>query len=221
MKPFEAALRRAGYDRVAGVDEAGRGPLAGPVVASAVVLPHDWRGSADLADSKALSERQRARLFHRIMSAAPSVGIGVAGLREIQQRNILQASRLAMALAVGALRPPADFLLVDGLLVPELGIAQRAIVGGDACCASIAAASIVAKVTRDALMHHLDSAYRGYGFAQHKGYATARHLRAIEILGPCSLHRATFAPVAAQVAIRMNEQRTHCAQAFSQVCTSD
>jgi ribonuclease HII len=221
MKAFEAALRRAGYDRVAGVDEAGRGPLAGPVAAAAVVMPSDWRRPAGLADSKALSERQRLRLFRQIMSTAQSVGIGIAGLPEIEAHNILQASRLAMALAVGALRPAADFLLVDGLLVPELGIAQRAIVAGDTCCASIAAASIIAKVTRDRLMHGLDSAYRGYGFGQHKGYATAQHLRAIEMLGPCSVHRATFAPVAAQMTIRTARPPTRFAQAFSQVCISD
>jgi len=221
VKPFEAALRRAGHRRVAGVDEAGRGPLAGPVVAAAVVLQPGRRLPSGMADSKALSEQQRLRLFEHIMTLGHSVGIGVASTDEIEARNILGASRLAMALAVASLRPQPDFVLVDGLPVPDLTIPQRAIVGGDACCASIAAASIVAKVVRDSMMRMADGAHRGYGFAQHKGYATARHLRAIEALGPCSLHRAAFAPVAAQAAMRITGQPTRCSQAFSQVCTSE
>lgn len=184
---------------VCGADEAGRGPLAGPVVAAAVIL--DAQTSIDgLRDSKKLSPMQREAIAQAIRAKALACAIGVASVEEIDALNILQASLLAMRRAIEALDPPASFALIDGNCVPRLAIPARAIVGGDATEPAISAASILAKVHRDALMRALDAAHPGYGFARHFGYPTAEHLRRLHELGPCAAHRRSFAPVRALLA---------------------
>ncbi|MGB5091894.1 MAG: ribonuclease HII [Parvibaculum sp.] len=179
--------------RVCGIDEAGRGPLAGPVVAAAVILD-PARLPPGLNDSKKLSEKKREALFDLIMAQA-EVGIGMASVAEIDAINILQASLLAMARAAAALPRPAQFALIDGNKLPKLDCPSRAIVGGDGRALSIAAASIVAKVTRDAMMDDMAREHPGYGFEKHKGYGTAAHLDALARLGPSPHHRVSFAPI--------------------------
>jgi ribonuclease HII len=179
---------------VAGVDEAGRGPLAGPVVAAAVILDAR-RPIRGLADSKVLTARRRERLFDEIRASALCVAVGQAGVDEIDTLNILQATLLAMQRAVAGLRLVPARVLVDGNRLPALAVPAHAVVGGDASVAAICAASIVAKVTRDRLCAELDAAHPGYGFAEHKGYATAAHLDALRRHGPCAAHRRSFAPV--------------------------
>ena len=183
-----------GARRVAGVDEVGVGPLAGPVVAAAVVLPARPR-LPGLDDSKRLPRETRERLAREIAEQAEGVGVAEVWVDEIDRRNIYQASLLAMRHAVERLDPPPDHLLVDARTIPGVAAAQTSIVGGDGLDASIAAASIVAKVHRDAIMARLDAEYPGYGFASHMGYATAAHLRALRRLGPCPIHRRSFTPV--------------------------
>jgi ribonuclease HII len=184
---FEAGL-------VAGVDEAGRGPLAGPVVAAAVILDdeHPVRG---VADSKALTARQRERLYDQIRAQALACSIGQASAAEIDELNILQATMLAMRRAVQGLRLKPALVLVDGNRLPMLDVPMQAVVGGDALIASISAASILAKVHRDRLCAELDRRYPDYGFATHKGYPTPQHLAALRRLGACAEHRLSFAPV--------------------------
>lgn len=194
----EAAAHRSGYRLVAGVDEVGRGPLAGPVVAAAVVLPHPLPQAlrtAGVRDSKQLSARARERLAPLIRRHAVGVGVGEASVEEVDALNVLEATKLAMARAVAELAPVPDLLLVDALDLPQTGIPCRPIVHGDALCFSIAAASIVAKVFRDALMVEMDGRRPGYGFARHKGYGTAEHLASLARLGPTPEHRRTFGPV--------------------------
>ncbi|MFN9479212.1 MAG: ribonuclease HII [Betaproteobacteria bacterium] len=186
--------------RICGVDEVGRGPLAGPVVAAAVILD-PARSIAGLRDSKQLSARQRARLDAEIRAHALAWAVASASVEEIDQLNILHASLLAMARAVAALSPAAEFALIDGNRLPRLPIPARAIVGGDASEPAISAASIIAKCHRDALMAALDADHPGYGFARHAGYPTAEHLRCLRELGPCAVHRASFAPVRALLAM--------------------
>ncbi|MBS1271970.1 MAG: Ribonuclease HII [Candidatus Marinimicrobia bacterium] len=193
IEPFEQHLRQKGYARIAGIDEAGRGPLAGPVVASAVVLnKHIPEG---LTDSKKLSVKKRELLFEQLRESDCDFGIGVVEQSDIDKMNILQATVLAMKKAIGALRSPPDFLLVDGSYLPEFIHPAQAITKGDSRCLSIAAASIIAKVTRDNLMQQLDPFFPGYGFAKHKGYGTKQHLEAIEKYGPTPVHRLTFGGV--------------------------
>ena len=180
---------------VAGVDEAGRGPLAGPVVAAAVVFLRETL-LPGLNDSKQVSEKRRKSLFLQIASCA-ATGIGIATEEEIDQINIYQASRLAMKRAVLALCCTPAFLLIDGKAGVDLPLAQKSVVDGDAKSAAIAAASIVAKTYRDAWMCYLDEIYPAYHFRKHKGYATAAHLEAIRAAGPSPVHRKTFAPVRA------------------------
>jgi ribonuclease HII len=180
--------------RVCGVDEAGRGPLAGPVVAAAVILDPAWPIDG-LRDSKQLTARQRLRLAQLIRSRASAWAVAQASVEEIDRLNILQASLLAMKRAVEALVPAAEAALVDGDRLPPLAIEARAVIGGDACEPSISAASILAKQHRDALMVELDRAYPGYGFAEHAGYPTPRHLQRLRELGPSAVHRRSFAPV--------------------------
>lgn len=193
----EQALRARGYPLVAGVDEAGRGPLAGPVVAAAVILPTDAQFAwlRLVRDSKKLSPLRRQFLFDCIQREATVVGLGVVSADEIDALGILPATRLAMGRAVVNLHCTPDYLLVDALTLPDVKLPQKAIVRGDSSCLSIAAASIVAKVSRDLLMLELDRQFQGYGFARHKGYATAEHLRWLRHLGPCPIHRKSFAPV--------------------------
>ena len=188
---FEKLAARQGFSAIAGVDEAGRGALAGPVVAAAVILsPHgDFAG---IDDSKKLTPEKRDVLFDRIMVEALAVGIGVADHVMVDQINVLQATLQAMAGAIRELSPAPDFLLVDGISVPPTPIPCRTIKKGDAASVSIAAASIVAKVTRDRMMTCFDDEYPGYGFAIHKGYGSRAHLSVIADLGPCAIHRTTF-----------------------------
>ena len=196
---IELAAMRKGVKAVCGIDEAGRGPWAGPVVAAAVVL--DPRCIPDgLNDSKKLSEARREALFDPIMAAA-RVGIGIAAVDRIDRDNILQATLWAMAEALAQIGGVA-LALVDGNRAPALPCPVQTIVQGDAKSLSIAAASIIAKVTRDRIMVDLDAAYPGYGFARHKGYGTALHQEALRRLGPTPLHRKSFAPVAALLAAR-------------------
>lgn len=179
---------------VAGVDEAGRGPLAGPVVAAAVILD-ELKPIKGLADSKKLTARQRERLYDEIQGKALCCSIGQASVQEIDEINILQATMLAMRRAVLGLRLQPKLVLVDGNRLPVLDVRTEAIVGGDATVAAISAASIVAKVHRDRWCADLDTQYPHYGFAKHKGYGTAQHLAALQAHGPCPEHRMSFAPV--------------------------
>ena len=190
----ERALRARGIFLVAGIDEAGRGPLAGPVVAAAVILPEhfDARG---LDDSKKLGPRRRETLCERILGGAEAVWAEVSA-EEIDRLNILRATHLAMARAVAALPRAPGHALVDGLPVNGLPVPHTAVVGGDGLSLSIAAASIVAKVARDRLMRDLDAIYPKYGFCRHKGYGVPEHLEALRKHGPCPAHRRSFAPVA-------------------------
>jgi len=190
-----ARLARGGARCVAGVDEVGVGPLAGPVVACAVVFG-DRPWLPGLADSKQLTAAQRERLDGEIRKQAHAIGIAEVWVDEIDRLNIYHAALEAMRRAVVALGVAPDHLLVDARSVPGVAAEQTPLVGGDACDGSIAAASIVAKVHRDALMHRLDALHPGYGFARHKGYGTAEHLAALRRLGPTPVHRRSFAPVA-------------------------
>jgi ribonuclease HII len=190
------------YLRIAGVDEAGRGPLAGPVVAAAVVLDPN-RPIEGLRDSKQLTALQRRRLAIRIRADALAFAVAQASVAEIDRLNILQASLLAMRRAIEALRPVADLVLVDGNRLPQIAIASRAIVGGDAIEPAISAASILAKTHRDALMRALHKRYPEYGFARHFGYPTPQHLARLSELGPCAVHRRTFAPVRALLMLEL------------------
>lgn len=195
----EDDARAQGFSRIAGVDEAGRGPLAGPVVAACVLLPEGF-STDGIRDSKTLSPAQRARAFQRIMAEAEAVGIGQADADEIDAINILRATHLAMRRAIHALSAShvPDLVLVDGLPVPNLPCAaQRFLVKGDSLSVSIAAASIIAKETRDLFMREMDAVYPLYGFAAHKGYGAPIHMAALSEHGPCPLHRQTFAPVRA------------------------
>jgi ribonuclease HII len=179
---------------VAGVDEAGRGSLAGPVVAAAVILPPDCI-LPDVKDSKRLTPAARERLCLLIREAAVDVAVAVAAVEAVDALNVLRATHVAMRQALSRLSPTPDLALVDGLPVPELGFPQMAIVKGDCRSVSIAAASIIAKVERDRMMCELEARFPGYGFADHKGYGTQRHIQALRALGPCPAHRRSFAPV--------------------------
>lgn len=192
---------------VAGVDEAGRGPLAGPVVAAAVILDRPPRIQG-LADSKVISPRKRDRLYDLIRDKALCCSVGMARVEEIDQLNILQATMLAMRRAVQGLRLKPVKVLVDGNRLPTLDVLAEAVVGGDAKVRSISAASIIAKVTRDRLMEELHAQYPVYGFAGHKGYGTAEHLAALRQHGPCPEHRRSFAPVARALAAQAESKAT-------------
>lgn len=188
---FETMARVHGFVHIAGIDEAGRGPLAGPVVAAAVILPHglDIPG---LDDSKKLTPHKRESLIDVINDKALAVGIGVSDHDLIDRINILQATLAAMVQAVSSLAITPDYLLIDGISKVHSSIPQKTIKKGDSLSASIAAASIVAKVTRDRMMGKFDDQYPGYGFAGHKGYGSVDHLAAIARLGPCEIHRKSF-----------------------------
>ncbi len=195
----EAALWAAGYRAVAGVDEAGRGAWAGPVVAAAVILPPDAVACSPLlgavCDSKQLSAAQRERLLPTIQAVALAWGVGSVSAAAIDAIGILPATRQAMAAAVARLAIPADYLLIDAVRLRELSLPQEALIHGDALSLSIAAASIIAKVTRDRLLAELDARYNGYGFARHKGYGTPEHRAALARLGPSPEHRRSFRPI--------------------------
>jgi ribonuclease HII len=203
---FEEEGYARGFNSVAGLDEVGRGPLAGPVVAAAVILRRGF-SSSDIKDSKLLTFSQREKLAPMIRDNAVSLGLGVVEVDEIDRINILTASFLAMVKAYQALKPSADYILIDGnriiprelleraMLSPRSLPRQRAIVKGDRLCLSIAAASILAKVARDAMMLELDKLHPEYGFASHKGYGCAAHLEALRRFGPSPVHRLSFQPV--------------------------
>ena len=195
MPPEQVAFDWRTPALVAGVDEAGRGPLAGPVLAAAVILD-DCQPIAGLADSKKLSPARRERLYDEIRAKALCCCIAQASVEEIDRLNILQATLLAMQRAVAGLRLRPGLVLVDGNRLPLLDMRAEAIVKGDAKVAAISAASILAKVTRDRGLVLLDQRYPQYGFARHKGYGTAEHLQALRVHGPCPEHRSSFAPVA-------------------------
>jgi ribonuclease HII len=188
---FEAQAWRTGLTLVAGVDEAGRGPLAGPVVAAAVIIAPDRRVRG-VADSKLLPPERREELFALIQERAVAVGVGIVDHLTIDRINILEATRLAMDQALAALAVVPELIITDFVSLRACPCPQRNLVDGDARCASVAAASIVAKVTRDRLMRELDAQYPVYGFAKHKGYATAEHFAAIDRHGLCPLHRRSF-----------------------------
>jgi ribonuclease HII len=191
MKSFERNARERGYGNIAGIDEAGRGPLAGPVVAAAVILPPDYE-HAEIRDSKKLSPRQRERLSAVIQQEAVSIGIGVIEAPVIDAVNILQATLAAMKEAVLGLFPPPDYLLIDGLHRISLTVPQETIVRGDARSVSIAAASIVAKVSRDRIMEIYHRQFPQYNFLRNKGYGTPEHREAIVKYGRCKIHRHSF-----------------------------
>ncbi len=195
----EAALWRAGFRLIAGVDEVGRGPLAGPVVAAAVVLPARARFSwlADVNDSKLLTPAQRECLAGHIRKKALAVGLGLQTPQRIDELGIAVAGRLAMAQALAALEPAAEYALIDAFTLAGVDLPQEGIIHGDALCLSIAAASIIAKVERDKMMVDYDDLYPAYGFRRHKGYPTPEHLRALSRDGPSPIHRRSFAPVRA------------------------
>ena len=191
LRAFERRLQARGIDRIAGVDEAGRGPLAGPVVSAAVILPAEFRVDG-VTDSKKLTPRRRDSMFDRIYAEAISIGIGIVDAGEIDRINIFQAARLSMAIAVDNLAPVATFLLIDGKFGIDHPTPQQPVIKGDSLSVSIAAASIVAKVTRDRLMDRYHDDYPVFGFDRHKGYPTRLHKAAIATHGPCLIHRRTF-----------------------------
>jgi len=193
----EKRLRAKGYRRIAGIDEVGRGPLAGPVMAAAVILPHDidapWLHL--VRDSKQLTPARRELLFHHIHEVAIAIGIGLVSPEAIDSLGIVRATRLAMKSAVDQLSPSPETLLIDYMSLPEVKLPQKGITRGDSLCFSISCASIIAKVTRDHLMMEFDKTYPGYGFANHKGYATRAHFDCLHRLGPTPIHRYSFRPV--------------------------
>ena len=193
----EKSLGAQGYQLIAGIDEAGRGALAGPVVAAAVILPHRLKGAwlDEVRDSKLLSPIKRDLLFHHIHQTAVSIGIGMTPPETIDDLGIIKATRLAMKAAIEQLSPPPQSLLIDYMHLPEVNLHQKGITNGDRLCFTIACASIMAKVARDRLMIALDRIHPGYGLAQHKGYCTQGHLSCLRQLGPCPIHRQSFRPV--------------------------
>jgi len=193
----ERKLEAKGYRYIAGIDEVGRGALAGPVVAAAVILPCHINAPwlSQIKDSKQLSPAKRELLFPHINEAAISIGIGKVAAKIIDKQGIVRATRLAMKSAIDQLLPPAESLLIDYMLLPEVPLPQKGITKGDSLCLSIACASIIAKVARDHLMIEFDRIYPGYGLAQHKGYGTKEHIACLRRLGPSPIHRRSFRPV--------------------------
>jgi len=193
----EKKLAAQGYQLIAGVDEVGRGSLAGPVIAAAVILPGRIKASwvTEVRDSKQLRPARRELLSPYIQKVAISVGIGVVSRKVIDAQGIVRATRLAMKLAINKLSPPPQYLLIDYLLLPEVPLPQKGLIDGDSYCFSIACASILAKVTRDRLMVRLDRVYCGYRLAENKGYCTEEHVAGLSRLGPSPIHRRSFQPV--------------------------
>jgi len=194
LREYEHQAYQDGYLRIAGIDEVGRGPIAGPVVAAAVILPRDFC-LAGVNDSKLLSARKRLELAKVIKLEALAWAVVAVSSRRIDAINILQATLEAMCLAVRELIPQPDYLLVDAVKIPGLSICQCPIIKGDTLSVSIACASILAKVERDQMMQNYDAIYSGYGFANHKGYGTREHHNALGQMGPCPIHRGSFASV--------------------------
>ena len=194
MLTHENALYESGYHSIAGVDEAGRGPLAGPVVAAAVILHRDVP-IPGVNDSKKLSESRREYLYEEIVQQCVGYAVGIISNEAIDRLNILRASLEAMKLAILRLPIEPDYILIDGLYCPDVHMAMNALPHGDSLSLSIAAASIVAKVTRDRIMRKLDRAYPQYGFVRNKGYPTPEHLATLDKFGPCKIHRRSFGPV--------------------------
>ena len=189
---FESKAGEKGFSYIAGTDEAGRGPLAGPVVSAAVLLPTSFH-DPDIIDSKKLTHRKRSYLYEKLYDHAVSIGIGIIDNIEIDRINILNASLLSMAISVKNLRPQPDYLLIDGKFqIPIDNLKQETIIRGDSLSISIAAASIIAKVTRDRLMERYHQDYPQFGFSQHKGYPTRAHKEAIKTFGCCPIHRRSF-----------------------------
>ena len=188
---YEHAAQEQGFELICGVDEAGRGPLCGPVVAAAVILPDGWIPEG-LNDSKKLTERKREKLYDEIIGGALAWGIAEASVEEIDSLNILEATLLAMRRAIAMLDLAPDFALIDGNIDRDFPIPARAVIGGDAQIPAIAAASILAKVTRDRMCIALDAAYPEYGIAKHKGYGTKAHMDALRTFGPTPIHRKQF-----------------------------
>ena len=191
---YEKELSKKGYKLIGGLDEAGRGPLAGPVVAGCVILDPD-APIPGIDDSKKLSESQRESLYFEIREKAIAIGIGIVDNETIDRVNILQASLEAMCQAVKGMPTKPDYLLIDGQFCPQLDFSMQAIIAGDGKSLSVAAGSIIAKVTRDKIMGELDETYPQYGFSRNKGYPTPEHISALKSHGPCEIHRKTFAPV--------------------------
>jgi len=193
----EKLLEAQGYRLIAGVDEVGRGALAGPVVAAALILPGKLRARwvPQVRESKQLSPIARERLFPYIQKIAISIGIGTSDNEVIDTQGIIQATRLAMKSAIDQLSPPPHYLIIDYMRLPEVPLPQKGITNGDSLCLSIACASIIAKVVRDRQMAELDRVHPGYGLAEHKGYGTRKHLDCLHRLGPCPIHRRSFRPL--------------------------
>jgi ribonuclease HII len=200
MKPTfseEQTQWQRGYRFIAGIDEAGRGPLAGPVVAAAVILPAEFQSEwlHLVADSKVISASRREFLYKCLYQAAVAVGVGVIDVPTIDMVGIAKATRLAMKMAVKQLDPKPDYLLIDYFRLPEVRLPQKGVTDGDSLCLSIASASIIAKVTRDRIMIEFDRIYPGYQFAAHKGYGTREHFKCLQRLGASPIHRRSFQPV--------------------------
>jgi ribonuclease HII len=193
----EELLAAQGHRLIAGVDEAGRGALAGPVVAAAVILPRnlDTPWLAEVNDSKQLTPAKREFLFQHIHETAVAIGVGATPHDLVDKKGIVMATRLAMKEAVERLSPKPESLLIDYIRLPEVGLPQKGITHGDSLCLSIACASIIAKVARDRMMVDFDRDYPGYGLARHKGYGTSQHFASLFRIGPCPIHRQTFSPV--------------------------
>ncbi|HWR57393.1 MAG TPA: ribonuclease HII [Thermodesulfovibrionales bacterium] len=190
----DESFRERGFRHVAGIDEAGRGPLAGPVVAAAAVLPSVIRIEG-LRDSKKVPEKEREALFWELLFCALDIGVGIVDAETIDRINILQSTRLAMEIAVKDLSSTPDLLLIDAVRLPQVNIEQVPLIKGESKSASISAASIIAKVVRDGIMRDYDRTYPEYGFARHKGYSTKEHMEKIVLHGPCAIHRKSFEKV--------------------------
>lgn len=188
---FDESLRKKGFLRIAGIDEAGRGPLAGPVVSAAVVMKEGVK-IAGLRDSKKVPENERASLFYELRNTCLDIGIGIVGHEDIDRLNILRATRLSMQLAVENLSESPDLLIIDALSLPLVPIKQLTPIKGESISASVAAASIIAKCTRDKIMLDYHLKYPQYNFEKHKGYSTKEHLEMLHIYGPCPIHRKSF-----------------------------
>ena len=192
LKQYENELRNKGYKYICGIDEAGRGPLAGPVVVASVIMPENSMIEG-INDSKKVSEKKREKLYDLILEEAISYGVGIIGQDEIDDINILNATKKGLTVSLKELTQKPDLIIVDALTnIDTLGTPYESIIKGDAKCYSISAASIIAKVTRDRIMREWDTIYPQYGFAQHTGYGTSAHISSIKEYGPCPLHRKTF-----------------------------